>query len=105
MKLLDKHENLYVDTSTYHYGPNDDKDNEILIHIPVDTLFYAMNNRQYFPLKINNKHDMVKYVVDWLLEWGRDQETGSSTFEDFLDNMFTDALESGELWLNEREEE
>ena len=92
MKLLDKHENITVDTRN--------QDKEIVVHIPVDTLFYAMNHRQYYPLKIHSKKKMVDYIVEWLIEWGGDQEVGSTAFEDFLDKMFDDALESGEEWLD-----
>jgi hypothetical protein len=93
MKLLDKHENIFVDTRK--------QDGEILIHIPVDTLFYAMNHRQYYPLIIHDKQKMIDYVVEWLIEWGGDAEVGSTAFEDFLDRMFSDAYESGEDWLDE----
>jgi hypothetical protein len=97
MKLLDKHENITVDTRN--------QDKEIVIHIPVDTLFYAMNHRQFYPLKVLDKRKMVDYVVEWLTEWGGDAEVGSTAFEDFLDRMFEDAYESGEEWLDEDAEE
>lgn len=97
MKLLDKHENMrsqYISET-----------NEIVVHIPVDTLFYAMNHRTYYPLKIHNKSKMIDYVAEWLTEWGGDAEIGSTAFEDFLDRMFEDALESGEEWLDADEDD
>jgi len=98
MKLQDKHANIYTDTFITD-------DNEILIHIPVETLFYAMNHRQFYPLKVLDKGKMVNWVVEWLTEWGSDAETGSTAFEDFLDRMFEEALENGEEWLDFDEEE
>lgn len=96
MKLLDEHKNIRTE-----YNPETD---DIIVRIPVETLFYAMNHRIYNPLKIHNKQDMKEYVVEWLTEWGGDSETGSTEFEDFLDKMFNDALEGGELWLDAVEE-
>lgn len=97
MKLLDRHEDI---KTTYSSATN-----TIILRIPVDTLSYAMNHRQYYPLKIYNKTKMIKYVAEWLTEWGGDAETGSTEFEDFLDRMFSDAYESGEEWLGEDAEE
>jgi len=90
MNIQDKHENI---------GTKVIEDN-IVITIPAETLFYAMNHREFIPLKIHNKKEMVDYVVEMLTEWGGDGETGSTAFEDFLDAMFTDALENGEEWLD-----
>ena len=95
MKLQDKHENINVTSDG----------EEIKVHIPIDTLFYAMSHRQYYPLKIHDKQKMVEYVLEWLTEWGGDQEVGSTAFEDFLDRMFSDAFECGETWLDEDSEE
>jgi hypothetical protein len=99
MKLQDKHEDIYTD----HFV-TDDYD-ELLVHIPVETLFYAMNHREFNPLKVLDRNKMVDYVVEWLTEWGGDAEIGSTAFEDFLDRMFDDALEIGEMWLDFDEDE
>ena len=95
MILNDEHENI----ETKLVGDN------IIINIPVDTLFYAMNHRMYLPLEIHSRKEMVEYVVAMLVEWGGDGETGSTAFEDFLDAMFTDALKNGEDWLDFNEED
>lgn len=96
MKLLDKHENI---CTTFNQ-----EQNEVLVHVPVDTLFYAMNHRQFYPLKVHCKNKMTDYVLEWITEWGGDSEVGSTAFEDFLDRMFEHALESGEEWLDIDEE-
>jgi len=102
MRLENKHDNIYVDSCDIQEGVNliPVTGGEILIHIPIETLFYAMNHRQDCPLRIYDKKRMVEYVTEWLSEWGGNQDTGSTAFEDFLDGMFTDALESGEEWLD-----
>jgi len=83
-----------IDIKVFSDGKN------IIVKIPIDTLYFAENNRQYAPLEIHNKTEMVEYVLENFLNWGGDQETGSCEFEDFLDKMFDDALESGEEWLD-----
>ena len=105
MNILDKHENIYVDSIDQKVNMIPVKGGEILIHIPIDTLCFAQNHRQYNPLKVYSKKKMVEYVLEWLIEFGGNSETGSTEFEDFLDKMFDDALESGEEWLGEAEEE
>ena len=74
-------------------------DGEIIVRIPVELIYFAETNRQDFNLVIKDKNKMAQYLAENILEWGGDQETGSTAFEDFLDNMFVDALESGEDWL------
>lgn len=105
MNLLDKHENLYVDVIDQPTNMIPVVGGEILVHIPIETLFYAENNREYYPLKIHNKKKMAKYVAEMLIEWGGNADTGSTEFEDFLDKMFEDALENGEMWLDADEGE
>lgn len=101
MNLLDKHHNIYVDTLDQPVNMHPVEGGEILIHIPIETLFYAENHREYnpFEIKVKNKKAMVDYVVEWLAEWGGNQDTGSTEFEDFLDNMFEHAFEDGEEWI------
>jgi hypothetical protein len=100
MNILDKHENLYVSILDQKVNMIPVAGGEILIHIPIETLYYAENHRQYDPLKIHSKKKMVDYVIEWLTEFGGNCDTGSTEFEDFLDKMFDEALECGEEWLD-----
>ena len=75
------------------------KDNNIIIELPIDLLKFSQENRDD-KLKINNKEQMVNYIVNNILEWGGNADIGSTAFDDFIDAMFIDALEFGEYWLD-----
>jgi hypothetical protein len=72
----------------------------IIIEIPIDLLKWTQEQKNEDRLKIHNKQEMAKYVQDNLLDWGGNDDIGSTAFEDFIDTMFNDALENGEEWLD-----
>lgn len=81
----------------------------LLIRIPLDLLVFAQKQRED-PIIIQDEKKMAEYLVQKILQFGGDSETGSSAFEVLLDECFVDALESAEDWLlgwweNEAEDE
>lgn len=70
----------------------------LLIDIPLDLLVFTQEHRE-IPIYIIDKEEMEKALLNDILYWGGDSETGSTAFTDFLDNYFMDALENGELFL------
>lgn len=70
----------------------------ITIKIPVALLIQAQKLRED-SITVTNRDDMLNYIRAYLLDFGGDQERGSTAFEDLLDQFFTEALEDGETWL------
>ncbi|MBE3093441.1 MAG: hypothetical protein IMZ52_00290 [Actinobacteria bacterium] len=75
-------------------------DTDILIRIPIDLLVYAQEWRDS-PFRITDKEVMTKWIVKNLLSFTRYNTSEISNFEVFLDEMFDEAIESGELWLEQ----
>lgn len=73
---------------------------DIVIRLPIDLLVWAEEHKEDSPLKIHDKEAMADWIVEQLMEWGGDQDTGSTAFEDFIDGTFMEALEWGEPWLD-----
>jgi hypothetical protein len=71
----------------------------ILIDIPIELLKWTQEQRED-RLKIHNKKNMSEWVRDNILDWGGNDDIGSTAFEDFIDAMFIEALEWGEEWLD-----
>jgi hypothetical protein len=72
---------------------------KVVIEIPIDLLKHTQEWRED-SIKIRNKKEMSDWVVENILEWGGNQDLGSTAFEDFIDAMFIEALENGEEWLD-----
>jgi len=71
----------------------------ISIEIPIDTLIFAQENNPEFPVKITDKRGMLTWVSNNILEFNYNEDDGSTRLTNLLDDLFTEALESGELWL------
>lgn len=71
----------------------------ISINLPIDLLIYAQAWRDS-PFRITDKEAMVKWIVKNIITYSRRDE-GISDFEMFLDMLFDEAIESGELWLEQ----
>jgi hypothetical protein len=72
----------------------------ININLPIDLLIYSQAWRDS-PFRITNKEDMAKWIVKSLLGFSYCNTSGMSNFEIFLDEMFDEAIEGGELWLEQ----
>jgi hypothetical protein len=79
----------------------------VIIELPLSLLRWSQEHRDDSIIILDDQK-MGEYVRDQILETGYDAENGSTAFTNMIDNLFTDALESGETWLNgwwEAEEE
>lgn len=75
----------------------------IVINIPVELLKFSQENREE-PYVITNENEMAKYVVDKIVDFrSRGNNTDYSDFELLLDNLFEDAFENCETWLDANE--
>jgi hypothetical protein len=79
---------------TAHLEPN-----KVVIEIPLELLKFAQENREYMPFKINDVNKLGQWVADNVLDWGGNQDTGSTAFEDILDGVTEDAYSLCEDWL------
>lgn len=72
---------------------------KIIIEIPIDLLVFAERHRSDSPYIITDEKAMVQYILDHILDFDRDSETGLSKFERMLDGLFDDAYDNAEKWL------
>lgn len=79
--------------STFHHG-------KLIIEIPASLMTFAQRERPDFPLAIHDEEKMGEWVAKYLLHFGGDSEQGVTEFELFLDKMFINAYEDGEMWLD-----
>jgi len=80
-------------------------DSYIIVTIPKDLMVFAQKERPDFPLTITDKDSMGKWVCRHLLHWGGDTEEGVTEFDVFLDNMFVEAYQNAETWIEEANQE
>lgn len=71
---------------------------DLVIRIPLDLLIWAQKQRED-SITVIDKQGMAKYLTEHILEFGGNQDLGSTAFEDLIDACFIDALESAEDWL------
>jgi hypothetical protein len=76
------------------------EEDNVVVRIPVSLIITTQKYRDN-GYKITDKDAALKYTVENLAEFGEDQETGCTAFEEVIDRMFDDAFECGEEWLEE----
>jgi hypothetical protein len=70
---------------------------DLVIRLPLDLLIWSQKQREE-SITVIDKQKMAEYLAN-ILEFGGDQEIGSTAFEDLIDACFMHALESAEDWL------
>ena len=83
------------------------ENDDLVIRIPIDLLIFAQERRED-SIFVTNKSEMCKDLVELILNYGGNDDVGSTAFEDFLDDFFIWALEAGKPYLEgwwEREED
>jgi hypothetical protein len=77
------------------------EEDNIVVRIPVGLIITTQKYRDN-GYRITDMDAALKYIVENLAEFGEDQETGRTAFEEVIDRMFDDAFEwCGEEWLEE----
>ena len=74
------------------------EDDNLIIRVPLDLLIWSQEQRDN-PIYIVDKAEMYTDLQNRILDYGGNDDLGSTAFEDFLDNFFYDSLENGELYL------
>ena len=73
-------------------------DDNLTIEFPIDLLLFTQENREDIPLRITDKNKMFKWIQNHILEYNN-EENGSTALTMFIDNIFQNAYEQGEAWL------
>jgi len=79
----------------------------LVIRVPIDLLIWSQEQRDD-PIYVIDKASMCVDLPNRILDYGGNDDLGSTAFEDFLDNFFYGSLENGELYLEgwwERDED
>lgn len=71
---------------------------DLVIRLPLDLLIWLQTQREE-SITVIDKQKMAEYLAKHILEFGGDQEIGSTAFEDLIDACFLHALENAEDWL------
>ena len=82
------------------------EDDNLVIRVPLDLLIWSQEHRDD-PIYVVDKVKMCTDLQNRILDYGGNDDLGSTAFEDFLDNFFYESLENGKLYLEgwwEREE-
>jgi hypothetical protein len=74
------------------------EDDNLVIRVPLDLLIWSQEHRDD-PIYVVDKVKMCTDLQNRILDYGGNDDLGSTAFEDFLDNFFYDSLENGELYL------
>jgi hypothetical protein len=80
----------------------------ITINIPVGLLTFSQTYRDDIAYNILDKKAMAKYISENILEYTKDigrSELGLTDFLYLLDNLFDEAYESAEEWIEESNNE
>jgi hypothetical protein len=72
---------------------------KVVIEIPLDILVFSQENRPDDPFKISRQKEMAEYVAQNIINFDEDQETGDSRFHNLIDDLFVQAYEDAEDWL------
>jgi hypothetical protein len=84
-------------------------DNEyVYVKMPIDTLVFAQKNKEDYPYIITDKKSMAKFVSENILEFCNDvgrSEVGETNFLVLLDDIFTEAYESAETWIESSDDD
>lgn len=67
---------------------------DLIIRIPVNLLvFAAENNPEYLEVKITDQYTYAKEVAKRILEFNEDPDTGTTQFQQLLDDIQGDLVE------------
>ena len=69
------------------------------IELPLEILKFAQENHPTKPCKILDISKMGQWFAERILEHGAD-DSSDAKFYQLIDDMFYDALESGEEWID-----
>lgn len=76
---------------------------KVIIEIPIDFIATTQECRDDYIYKILDKKAMGEYVAKNILDYGDDSETGLTAFHRLVDELFDEAYELAEEWLEEDE--
>jgi hypothetical protein len=71
---------------------------DLVIRLPLDLLIWTQKQRED-SMTVVDKAAMAKWLEENILEFGGNGDTGSTAFEDLVDECFIEALESAEYWI------
>ena len=74
------------------------EDDNLVIRVPLDLLIWSQEHRDD-PIYVVDKVKMCTDLQNRILDYGGNDDLGSTAFEDFLDNFFYESLENGRLYL------
>jgi len=70
----------------------------VFIEIPLEILKFAQENNPTRSCKISDQQKMGRWFSENILEFGDDGERDPKFYE-LIDDMFDEAIESGENWI------
>ena len=72
--------------------------------MPINLLIFTQENRPETPYVIKNRDEMVEYFKKMFFEFNRGVSSeGETEFTNIIDGFFDEAIESGELWIDNDE--
>jgi len=75
------------------------ENNKIILEIPTGFLIALQEERKDTPYRITNTEKMLEWIKNNIFNFYDDPDIPQTEIESFINNMFEEAYESGEPWL------
>jgi hypothetical protein len=75
------------------------EDNKIIIEIPKEFFISSQEERMDTPYRVTNEKRMLEWIQDNVFYFNTNPEIDYTEFDNFIDQLFVEAYESGEPWL------